>query len=88
MEKAPTRVTEPSGAVLDRLCARCHEDKGVDRLSFVTTIRHLRTGPGLRNQVFAARRSPSSRADPLPQHPAGVRSCRDRLRLRHCAAGR
>ena len=88
MEEARTRVTEPGEAGLDRLCARCHEEKGVDRLSFLTTIRHLRTGPGLRHQVFAARRSPSFRADLPPQPSAGVRSCRDRLRLRRCTGGR
>jgi hypothetical protein len=69
-------------------CARCHEDKGVDRLSFLTTIRHLRTGPGLLHHLFAARRSPSFRANLLPQPPADVRPCRDRLVLGPCGTAR
>jgi hypothetical protein len=55
--------------------------KGVDRARFLTTIRPLRTGLGLRNHMICGPSFSLLRADLLPQPPADVRTCRDRLRL-------
>jgi hypothetical protein len=58
------------------------EQKGVDTARFLTTIRRLRTGLGLRNHWICGPSFSLLRADPLPQPSAGVRFCRVRLRLR------
>jgi hypothetical protein len=53
----------------------------VDSARFLSTIRRLRTGLGLRNHLSCGPSFSLLRADLLPQPPAGVRTCRDRLRL-------
>src|SRR5918995_2270506 len=55
---------------------------GVDRALFLTTIRPLRTGPGLRHHLFLPPVVLAPLADLPPQPPAGARTCRDRLGLR------
>jgi hypothetical protein len=62
---------------------------GVDSSRFLITIRRSRTGLGLRSHVIRGPSFSLLRAEPLPQPPADVRACCDRLGLRlHVSAER
>jgi hypothetical protein len=63
--------------------------KGVDTADFLTRMRRLRTGLGLRDLLICGPSFSLLRAEPPPQPPAGVRYCRDLLwlRLRRAVAG-